>query len=113
MTTAPRRRKWIRRHAESRTGRSECQCSRGWKDWVDGLRSHTGSLHVAVRDGGEAVPQHAPQAPEMRQAAGRGLFMVDALSTRWGWEPLDTAKRVWFELPCAPISHSWPGQTSA
>jgi serine/threonine-protein kinase RsbW len=63
-------------------------------------------LHVTVRDGSKVVPRHSPHMPDVRRKGGRGLFMVDALSTRWGWEPLRTGKRVWFELPCAATSHS-------
>lgn len=31
---------------------------------------------------------------------GRGLFIVDAISTRWGIERLLHGKRVWAEVPC-------------
>ena len=63
-------------------------------------------LHVAVRDGSVDIPRHSPQMPDVHRKGGRGLSMVDALSTSWGWEPLRAGKRVWFELPCAAISHS-------
>jgi anti-sigma regulatory factor (Ser/Thr protein kinase) len=63
-------------------------------------------LHVAVRDGSVDVPRHSPQMPDVRRKGGRGLSMVDTLSTNWGWEPLRTGKRVWFELPCAATSHN-------
>jgi hypothetical protein len=63
-------------------------------------------LHIAVRDGSQVIPRHSLQAPDVHRTDGRGLFLVDAMSTRWGWEPLGTGKRVWFELPCVPISHS-------
>jgi serine/threonine-protein kinase RsbW len=66
----------------------------------------TNVLHVAVRDGSQGIPRHCAQAPDVHRTGGRGLFMVDALSTRWGWEPLRTGKRVWFELPCVTISQS-------
>jgi anti-sigma regulatory factor (Ser/Thr protein kinase) len=71
--------------------------------WLTVDETTTDVLHVAVRDGSKVIPD-APQAPDVHQAGGRGLFMVDAFSTRWGWEPLDTGKRVWFELPCVTIS---------
>jgi len=64
----------------------------------------TDVLHVAVRDGSQVIPR--PQALDVRRTGGRGLFMVDALSTSWGWERLRTGKRVWFELPCVTTSHS-------
>jgi anti-sigma regulatory factor (Ser/Thr protein kinase) len=72
--------------------------------WLTVNEAGTDVLHVAVRDGSKVVPQ--AQAPDVHQAGGRGLFMVDAFSTDWGWEPMSTGKRVWFEIPCATISHN-------
>ena len=74
--------------------------------WLTVDETTTDVLHVAVRDGSKAVPRHSPQPPDVRRTGGRGLFMVDALSTSWGWEPLGWGKRVWFELPCVTISPS-------
>jgi anti-sigma regulatory factor (Ser/Thr protein kinase) len=74
--------------------------------WLTVDLTTTDVLHVAVRDGSQDMPPHCAQAPDVHQTGGRGLFMVDALSTRWGWEPLRTGKRVWFELPCATTSPS-------
>ncbi len=51
-----------------------------------------------------------PQLPTPRVAApgdesGRGMLLVDALSSRWGSEPRGSGKVVWFEVPRpAPIS---------
>jgi anti-sigma regulatory factor (Ser/Thr protein kinase) len=75
--------------------------------WVSVEETTTDVLHVTVRDGSsQGIPRDCAQAPDVHQTGGRGLFMVDALSTRWGWEPLDTGKIVWFELPCVTISPS-------
>jgi anti-sigma regulatory factor (Ser/Thr protein kinase) len=74
--------------------------------WLTVDETMTDALHVAVRDGSHLIPQCSTQAPDVDQAGGRGLFMVDAFSTRWGWEPLSTGKRVWFELPCVTTSPS-------
>jgi anti-sigma regulatory factor (Ser/Thr protein kinase) len=74
--------------------------------WLTVDETVTNVLHVAVRDGSQVSPPHSPQAPDVHRTDGRGLFMVDALSTRWGCEPLRTGKRVWFELPCVSISHT-------
>src|SRR5471030_3327017 len=71
---------------------------------VDETRSDV--LHVAVRDSSQVIPRHSPHKPDEHKAGGRGLFLVDALSTNWGWEPLGTGKRVWFELLCGTISPS-------
>jgi len=74
--------------------------------WLTVDEAMTDVLHVSVRDGSPVIPRHTPQAPGVHRTGGRGLFMVDALSTSWGWEPLRTGKRVWFELPCVTTSHS-------
>jgi anti-sigma regulatory factor (Ser/Thr protein kinase) len=73
--------------------------------WLTVEETSSDVLHVTVRDGSKVIPR-APGAPDLDQLGGRGLFLVDALSSRWGWEPLDTGKRVWFELPCVTISPS-------
>jgi serine/threonine-protein kinase RsbW len=74
--------------------------------WLTVDETMTNVLHVAVRDGSQVIPPHSRQMPDVRRKGGRGLFMVDALSTRWGCERLRTGKRVWFELPCVAVSHS-------
>jgi serine/threonine-protein kinase RsbW len=74
--------------------------------WLTVDETMTNVLRVAVRAGSQVIPPHSRQAPDVRRKGGRGLFLVDALSTRWGCEPLRTGKRVWFEIPCVAISHS-------
>jgi anti-sigma regulatory factor (Ser/Thr protein kinase) len=75
--------------------------------WLTVEEINADVVHVAVRDGGsQAIPRRSARAPEVHRTGGRGLFMVDALSTQWGWEPLDVGKTVWFELPCVTISPS-------
>jgi serine/threonine-protein kinase RsbW len=74
--------------------------------WLSVDETTADVLHVAVRDGSQDIPRHSPQMPDVRRKGGRGLSMVDALSTTWGWEPLRTGKRVWFELPCAATTQS-------
>jgi hypothetical protein len=48
------------------------------------------------------------RAPAWDAEAGRGLFIVDALTAgRWGWFPADTGKCVWAEIardPALPVS---------
>jgi anti-sigma regulatory factor (Ser/Thr protein kinase) len=73
--------------------------------WLTVDETMTNVFHVAVRDDSQVVPRQ-PQPPDLRRKGGRGLFLVDALSTRWGCDPLGTGKRVWFELPCEASSHS-------
>jgi anti-sigma regulatory factor (Ser/Thr protein kinase) len=59
----------------------------------------TNGMHVAVRDDSCVDPVGPGDAPGWDQTSGRGLLLVEALSSCWGWEPLPTGKRVWFELP--------------
>jgi anti-sigma regulatory factor (Ser/Thr protein kinase) len=63
-----------------------------------------GVLHVAVRDSSRDVPQRSPDVPDTDRAGGRGLFLIESFATAWGWEPLGSGKRVWFELECASPS---------
>ena len=46
------------------------------------------------------VTDTSPEPPAKRQASdtaecGRGLYLVEALSARWGWEPRDAGKAVY------------------
>jgi anti-sigma regulatory factor (Ser/Thr protein kinase) len=53
-------------------------------------------LRVIVEDAHHSAPM--VQSPAISSASGRGLFLVDALATRWGVEPTERGKAVWFEL---------------
>jgi len=64
-------------------------------------------IEMVLRRGRRALwaEVHDPDVrlPRLRVAAetdegGRGLYLVDALSTRWGARPTRTGKAVWFEL---------------
>jgi PAS domain S-box-containing protein len=78
---------------------------------LDGTLSAPGGsrrLDLVLRRGLRAlwIEVHDPDVrlPRLRQAAetdegGRGLYLVDALSARWGARPTDGGKFVWFELP--------------
>ncbi|WP_328354012.1 SpoIIE family protein phosphatase [Streptomyces sp. NBC_00445] len=53
------------------------------------------------------VGDDSPVVPRMRHArlsdeGGRGLFLVDQLSARWGATRVSTGKVVWFEQPLPP-----------
>ena len=56
-------------------------------------------LRIAVDD--EGTPPSGAEECCSAEGTGAGLSLVDALAARWGWEPLVTGKRVWFEVPCA------------
>ena len=53
-------------------------------------------VRVAVTDGGAGVAERGPTADAAEH--GRGLQLVDALSSRWGSDCLADGKRVLFEL---------------
>jgi anti-sigma regulatory factor (Ser/Thr protein kinase) len=55
-------------------------------------------LRVTVTDGGAPLPE-TPTNPAPLDESGRGLFLVETLSDRWGSEQHAPAgKSVWFEL---------------
>ena len=60
-------------------------------------RRSDGALRVEIHDSrtGEAprVAQASPDSPN-----GRGMMIVDALASRWGWSEFGGSKNVWFEL---------------
>ena len=57
----------------------------------------TGSaVRVDLHDQGTGEPLLASPTPD--QLSGRGLRIVDMLSSRWGSEATDNGKSVWFEL---------------
>jgi anti-sigma regulatory factor (Ser/Thr protein kinase) len=57
-------------------------------------------LRVGVLD---AVPEAPPPQPVLAPAqadGGRGLWLVQRLASRWGWESHADGKEIWFESPC-------------
>lgn len=61
-------------------------------------RPGTDAVRVAVADRSTARP--APREAGPYDVGGRGLALVDALSDRWGSDPLPFGKRVWAVLTC-------------
>ncbi|MFH8441053.1 ATP-binding protein [Streptomyces sp. NPDC018026] len=62
-------------------------------------------LRVEVSDPrGERLPRPRPLS-EAGEQFGRGLLLVGALATRWGWEPRSVGKTVYAEwdLPTAAV----------
>lgn len=58
-------------------------------------------VRVEVHDAASEPPRRQPQ--DRWEARGRGLQLVDALSSRWGWTPDAAGKAVW-----ADVSIGWP-----
>ena len=54
------------------------------------------SLRVRVRDGSPELP--ASTAYGQEQESGRGLALVDAISSDWGVDTAANGKHVWFAL---------------
>ena len=53
-------------------------------------------LQVGVEDLSSDYP--LPQQPSPDADDGRGLMLLDALASAWGWEKTPVGKHVWFEL---------------
>jgi hypothetical protein len=60
------------------------------------IRRHGDVVRVAVADADPRPPVLRRRSP--MAATGRGLALVDALATRWGYDPVGKGKAVWFEL---------------
>ncbi|MDQ1396027.1 MAG: hypothetical protein QOG64_1286, partial [Acidimicrobiaceae bacterium] len=54
-------------------------------------------MRIEVGDGSRVLPQLRVAAPH--DTGGRGLLLLDRLSSSWGTVPTRSGKRVWFELP--------------
>lgn len=60
------------------------------------LQKKPGRLRVAVGDGSERLPVR--RQPSVEATGGRGIPLVDQLSSVWGVDRTNDGKRVWFEL---------------
>ncbi len=59
-------------------------------------------LRIAVSDTGRGTPEVQTDNPLLSDH-GRGMLLVDTLSSRWGSEPSEVGgKCVWFELEQSP-----------
>jgi hypothetical protein len=54
------------------------------------------TVTVEVLDESSSVPVLATSRNDPR--SGRGLVIVDALASRWGYRPSQSGKSVWFTL---------------
>ena len=59
----------------------------------------SGHVRVAVRDW--SVERPVVGNPSLDATSGRGLRMVSEYAPRWGVEPADRGKSVWFEIDAA------------
>jgi serine/threonine-protein kinase RsbW len=61
-------------------------------------RPEPGLVRIDVADRSRVMPR--PREAGADDEGGRGLALVDALTTRWGTEALAQGKRVWGEPAC-------------
>jgi anti-sigma regulatory factor (Ser/Thr protein kinase) len=61
-------------------------------------------VRVEVRDAGGGRPAVLQAGPQ--DGSGRGLGLVQALSSAWGIIPSPPGKTVWYELPVASEEHA-------
>jgi anti-sigma regulatory factor (Ser/Thr protein kinase) len=62
------------------------------------LRRTADVLRIAVQDGSTVHP--APRQAAYDDESGRGMLIIEALSQRWGCQPLADGKIVWAEVAC-------------
>jgi anti-sigma regulatory factor (Ser/Thr protein kinase) len=66
--------------------------------WIDvSAATFPRTLRVEVSDGAPTF-RHVPVLPALDAGSGRGLYLVEQLSSSWGISARGVA-RVWFELP--------------
>jgi anti-sigma regulatory factor (Ser/Thr protein kinase) len=84
------------------------------------LRCQPGLLQIEVRDHSSQLPER--RAPDPLSVTGRGMLIVDQLSSSWGAERLADGKRVWCTLAFgsglqrsspAPVAHPSSGVAEA
>ena len=57
------------------------------------------SVQVSVTDPGDVATRPEVQEPDPAVAGGMGLFLVDQISSAWGYERTpEGANRVWFQV---------------
>jgi anti-sigma regulatory factor (Ser/Thr protein kinase) len=54
---------------------------------------------IEVYDEAASLPE--PQRPDLSSGSGRGLWLVGALSSRWGCDEVDNGKKLWAEVGAA------------
>lgn len=65
-------------------------------------------VRVEVGDGSTALPH--VRTPRLDETGGRGLSLVETLSSRWGVTPTAGGKRVWFEVAAKPTGRAASGE---
>lgn len=68
---------------------------------VIGVDRSVGRVRVEVTDGHQGTPVRGDGAVD--RESGRGLLLLDALSSAWGVTRCDAGKVVWFEVDASPV----------
>ncbi|WP_214409892.1 ATP-binding protein [Sphaerisporangium fuscum] len=76
-----------------------------WGGMMTLCREH-GTLRCEVQDTSSALPE-VREAHECDEG-GRGMFLLEALATRWGSYRVSAGKVVWFEITCPGESPACP-----
>jgi anti-sigma regulatory factor (Ser/Thr protein kinase) len=58
-------------------------------------------LRLEVEDGSPDLPPRQPSTPDVGQIRGRGLLLINALSSAWGVRRAPGSKTVWVEIALA------------
>lgn len=66
-----------------------------------------GYLRISVADDDPTLPR--PNRPDPSDEHGRGLLMIESLSTDWGATPLGVGKVVWAKMALPPVAANQPG----
>lgn len=56
----------------------------------------TDEVMVRIEDRGLGEPVLRTVEPDAEH--GRGMWLISSLSARWGWEPMEAGKAVWFTV---------------
>lgn len=67
------------------------------------------ALHIEVHDGTTTPPVRHP-APQRGVPGGRGLYIVERLSDRWGTQAYGTGKAVWAEIEASRLEDGMPAE---
>jgi anti-sigma regulatory factor (Ser/Thr protein kinase) len=68
----------------------------GKSDFRLRLSRTPGAFRIEVVDEGEGTPE--PQPLDIEAEGGRGIMLVDAMSSSWGVENVPRGKLVWAEI---------------
>jgi anti-sigma regulatory factor (Ser/Thr protein kinase) len=76
-------------------------CVHGAEPIIVHLDVANGRVRVEVEDGSSVMPK--VRRSDGHSTEGRGLLIVEALSSAWGAERTGVGKVVWAEVPTSPI----------